>query len=375
MSCFETQGTTLHMSTNTRTQVPQEHTIIDTDVHLAIPPTDLQSYTESPYSKRLEPTPISTPLPRDGWDRSLFGKIPILEDLESVSTAERLNQALCKQFNIDYPIINTFALITRLPESDYAVALMRAYNDYLLDNFLDEYDHFRGLITITTQKPDQAAEEIDRLADEDQIVGIYIHSTGPNPPLGDPTYDIIYQSAQDHGLPVAYHGSVNGFMYEFPRQNQSLERFLATHVLAHSWSQMLTLTSLLVNGTPEKFPDLNFAFLEAGIGWVPYMMYRLNKECSIRRSEVPLLEKSPEEYIRDQFVFGTQPIGEPNRASDMQKVIELVGVDSIVFSTDYPHWDFDQPDGFDKFIKNTFDEEARERVLSTNAADIFGIDI
>ncbi|WP_256290923.1 amidohydrolase family protein [Halobellus inordinatus] len=362
-------------SADDKPAILEQETLVDTDVHLAIAPDELRPYIDDPYAKRLESTRITSPLPRDGWDRTLFGKIDQKEELENVSTAERLQESLCEEFYVDYPIINTFALITRLPESDFAVALMEAYNDLLLDQFLDEYDHFYGMATLTSQKPHRAAEEIERLADEDQIVGAYIHSTGPNPPLGDSAYDVIYRAAEKNDLPIAYHASVNGFMYEFPRQNQSLERFLSTHVLAHAWSQMLTLTSLLVNGTPQKFPDLDFLFLEAGLGWVPYMMYRLNKEVSIRRSEAPLLEKSPEEYIRDQFAFASQPIGEPNNPSDMSDLIDMIGTESLVFASDYPHWDFDHPEALDKHLRRHFEADERKQVLHQNAADLLNLNI
>src|SRR5699024_10688070 len=143
--------------------------------------------------------------------------------------------------------------------------------------------------------------------------GIFLETYGQQPPRGDPSHDAIYQAAADNGLHIAYHGAAaTGFKVDFPIQNQGAERFLAIHTLAHLWQQTLALTSLLVQGVPAKFPELNFIFLEAGISWVPYMMWRLNKEYSMRRSEAPLLEKSPEEYIRDQFYFASQPLGEPN---------------------------------------------------------------
>ena len=251
---------------------------------------------------------------------------------------------------------------------------MSAYNDLLLDQYLDEYDHFYGLSALATQDPAAAAEELDRLGDEEQIVGAYIATTGPNPPLGDPSYDVMYAAAEDNDLDIAYHGSGGAFMFEFPRQNQSFEKFIEVHTMAHTWSQMMTLQSIVINGTPVKFPGLNFTFLEAGLGWVPMMMFRLNKEYSIRRSEAPLLEKSPEEYIRE-FYFASQPLGEPNDPKQMGDIIDIIGADSLVFASDYPHWVFDLPDALDKHLRARFDDEGREKVMSGNAAEAFGIEL
>ncbi|WP_321113131.1 amidohydrolase family protein [Halorussus salinisoli] len=350
-------------------QTLEETTIVDTDIHLSVSPAEVAEYVDEPYRSHMSNTGYS-PLPSSGWDRNLRGKI----DHYTVESPEDVQSTLCEDFHIDYPILNATSKLPRLPQTDLAVNLMPAYNDLLIDKYLDEHDHFRGLASLATQEPDKAAEELDRLGDEKQIVGAYIATTGPNPPLGDPEYDIIYKAAQDNDLHIAYHGSGGAFMFEFPRQNQAFEKFIEVHTMAHTWSQMMTLSSLIVNGVPEKFPDVNFTFLEAGIGWIPMMMFRLNKEYSIRRSEAPLLTKSPEEYIRE-FYFASQPIGEANNPEHMQQLIEMVGADSLSFATDYPHWDFDHPDALDKHLREQFTKEEREKVLYKNAADAFGMDI
>lgn len=360
----------------TAEQSPLETTtVVDADVHLRLPPSKLKDYLDEPHRSRIsfEDTVVSA-VPKDGWDRTQGGKIDMKKSTEAAATAEKLNDSICEEFNVDYPVINSFARVTMFPEPEFAHELAQGFNDYILDRFLDEYDHFHGLATVATQEPNKAAEEIDRMGNEDQMVGVYLHSTGPNPPLGDPYYDPIYRAAEDNDLPIAYHGSANGFMFEFPRQNQGLRRYTAVHVLAHAWSQMLTLTSIVLNGTPVKFPNLDFVFLESGIGWVPYMMHRLNKDYKMRRSDSPLLEKPPEEYIRE-FYFGTQPIGEPINPHDMKKVIELVGADSLMFASDFPHWDFDHPDAMDKHLRSMFTAEEREQVLLDNPRKVFNLDI
>ena len=306
-----------------------------------------------------------------GWDRNLGGKIP--SDRQVKSPAD-IQETLCNEFGVDYPVLNATSWLPRLPESDLAVNLMQAYDDLLLDKFLDGNDHFHGLATIATQKPDKAAEELDRIGDEDQMIGAYICTTGPDKPLGDPRYDILYQAAEDNDLQIVFHGSGGGFMFEFPRQNQAFEKFFEVHTLAHPWSQMMTMTSLITHGTPEKFPDLNFIFLESGLSWVPYMMFRMNKEYSMRRSELPLLEKSPEEYIRD-FYFASQPVGEPNDPNHLRQILEIIGADSIMFATDYPHWDFDHPEAVETYLSQNFTTEEHSKVLSDNAIDAFNLAI
>jgi predicted TIM-barrel fold metal-dependent hydrolase len=359
------------MSETTQKSAIEETTIIDTDVHLntSIDRYDIAEYLDESES-RLFTNPDYSPFPSSGWDRTM-NKI----DYETIDGPEELEETLMGEFYVDHPILNSVSSLTRLPRHDVAIPAMRAVNDILIEEYLDANDDLYGLASIATQEPDKAAEELDRLGDEDQIVGVYVCSTGPREPLGDPFYDPIYQAAQDNDLAITFHGSAGAFMFDFPKQNQGFRQFLSVHTLAHPWSQMETVTSLIVQGTPEKFPDLDFAFLEAGIGWVPYLMFRLNGEYAKRRSEAPLLKKSPEEYIRDQFYFASQPVGEPNDPEMMQNTIANIGADSLLFATDYPHWDFDHPEAFDQHLRETFDPEDRERILGGNAADVFNISI
>ncbi|NHN48069.1 amidohydrolase [Halostella sp. JP-L12] len=357
------------MAQANNTSLLQRETIVDTDIHLTTPTDQIAQYADKPYADYLSAEDVQLKSP--GWDPTMGGKI----EERTLLTPEDIEEEVKGEIHIDYPIVNAFVNLSRLSQSETAVHLQRACNDLLLDQFLDDHD-FHGLATVATQKPDKAAEELDRIGDEDKIVGVFLTSTGPRPPLGDPEYDILYQAAEDNGLPIAYHGATNsGFDIEFPIHSQEFEKFVEAHVNAHLWSQTMTLTSTMVNGIPEKFPDLDLVFLEAGISWVPYMMFRLNKELSMRRSEAPLLEKQPEEYIRDSYYFATQPLGEPMDPEHMKTMIDMVGKDSLMFASDYPHWDFDHPTELNGYLRSLFSPEDRERVLSGNASEVFGIGI
>lgn len=278
-----------------------------------------------------------------------------------------------EEYRIDHPIVNTFEPLDKFSDRDVAVDLMRGYNNYLLDNVLDSNDDILGLAGIVLSKPEAAVEEIERLADEKQIVGAYVGNNGVNPPPGDPKYDAVYQALEDHGLPVVFHANADGFVYDFPVQNQGFSKYLECHALAHMWYQSKAVVSLITQGVPEKFPDLNIVILEAGLSWIPYVMFRLNREYAMRKQEAPLLQQSPEEYIRDSFYFASQPLGEPNNPDHFDSIINIIGSDSLLFASDYPHWDFDHPRAFDKHLRSQFTSEEREKILYKNPKEAFGL--
>ncbi|MDH2351673.1 amidohydrolase family protein [Bradyrhizobium sp. SSUT112] len=103
------------------------------------------------------------------------------------------------------------------------------------------------------------------------------------------------------------------------------------------------LASLVIEGVPERFPILKFVFIEGGFGWIPSAVWRMDQHFERFRSEVSHLKRKPSEYVREHFWFTTQPIDEPDEARHLRSLIEWVGVDRLLFSSDYPHWERSYP--------------------------------
>ena len=96
----------------------------------------------------------------------------------------------------------------------------------------------------------------------------------------------------------------------------------------------------------------------------------MDKHWARLRSEVPHLKRPPSEYVREQVWFTTQPMEEPARASQLIDLFDRIGWDRILFSTDYPHWDFDDPR---YAFKAPLSEAQRDQLLYQNAQAFYGI--
>jgi hypothetical protein len=130
----------------------------------------------------------------------------------------------------------------------------------------------------------------------------------------------------------------------------------------------------LFNGVPESYPSLDFVFLEAGIGYVPYMTWRLDDHYLEAPDQVPGLRRLPSSYIEDQFYFTTQPLGHTaNDPSHIAKAIEMAGPESIMYSADLPHADFDPPSELFDRINSHFDSDTVRGIMGETAVDIFGL--
>ena len=111
------------------------------------------------------------------------------------------------------------------------------------------------------------------------MVGAFLPSaTVMNKALGHPDFHPIFRAAEELGVPLGIHGAPSrgfGFDY-FEDQGQ-------VHALEHPFPLMIQFTSIVCDGVLEKFPKLKIAFLEAGCGWLPYMMDRLDHDVLDRR--------------------------------------------------------------------------------------------
>jgi len=183
---------------------------------------DMLDHLEDPYRREVEyylqPDRSSYDglYPTDNYNRDISGKLPT-ELMQVTDPQEDIDDVLSREFHVDYPIVNMLPELNMVRQTDKAVALNRAANNVLIERFLDGQENFREAASVVPHDPQASAEEVDRVAQEDQICGVFFNSSGVKTPLGDPKYDPIYRAAEDNGLPVVYHGAAApGLALDFP---------------------------------------------------------------------------------------------------------------------------------------------------------------
>lgn len=255
-----------------------------------------------------------------------------------------------------------------------AVAYANAYNSWVQDNWLDESDRLLASILVPNQVPERAVEEIDRLADEKQIVAVQLPAAGLIPPAGHRMYYPIYEIAQEHQLPILMHTHDGQSAHTFPVQRMWAETFTESHAFSFPAESMWHLISLVCNGVPERFPNLGWVMQEPGFEWVPWMMWRLDDHYLQNSFDLPMLTKYPSEYIRDQFYFTTQPLGHTENRHHQGMMFELAGgSDTVIFSSDHPHPDFDPPSEVFDPIRTRLDEDEIRGVMGETAMELFNL--
>src|SRR4029077_21017618 len=132
------------------------------------------------------------------------------------------------------------------------------------DEWLGEDNGLEGGILAPHHDPIAAAAEIRRYAEHPDRSAVYLPPSCVEPLYGDRRYDPMYDAAQETGLPVVLHSALN-IHPAFPFNLHGYETSFAAHALAHPFSMMANLASIMETGVPVRFPTLKFAFTEGGI--------------------------------------------------------------------------------------------------------------
>ena len=252
-------------------------------------------------------------------------------------------------------------------EHGIEVAVANAYIDYMIDNYLGKYPEILTCIYAPASRPNEAEEIIERAGSEKGVVGVFVTPNGPGPLAGDESWDPIYRAAQRKGLPVIFHSSP-GKLPPFDK----FKSFLGRHALGFPWFLIIHITSLVTEGVPERFPKLKFGFIEGGVSWIPWVMYRLDDEYRKRRSEAPLLTKMPSEYMKE-FYYTSQPLERPTNIRDLEWIFKAFDAENhLMYASDYPHWDFDTPSAI--YDLPFLSRQAKEKILGSNATQLFKMD-
>lgn len=361
--------------TDRERRILQDYRVIDADVHVHESPEALAPYCAMPWRKALENL-IGVPeryldIPGFSPGTGYEPKFPGSTKMRMVLTAEQMREEL-EQIGIETGILfpDHLLKIAVLPNPEWATAVGLAYNEWLMDKWVNRDKHLKAAILAIPQNPEASAREIERWGKEPGVCCVYLPAAGVSPLWGHRMYDPIYQAAQDADLPVVLH-SVEMIHPVFPFNLNCFESGLARHAIAHSMAMAANMISMIETALPVRFPKLDVCFMEGGFAWVPFVMQRLDKEYLERRRDLPLLTDRPSRYIKKWYI-GTQPISEPEEPWELEATIKLYGgEDTTVFASDWPHHDFDHPR---ELLRAQMSEELKRKIFHDNAARLFRLD-
>lgn len=232
--------------------------------------------------------------------------------------------------------------IGAFPDPEVSAVVASAHNDWMCEQWLQVDERFRGALVVPPQHPEAAVREIERHANTPGICAIFmpLHSIL----MGERHYYPIYEAAQRHALPVVVHPSGTESVFAgAPRMAGIPTYYMEWHAGLGQVHQS-NLISMLCHGVFERFPELRLVVSEGGFFWAAEMMWKLDRYWQGMRDDVPWLKLKPSDYVRRNVRFTTQPLPEPPHREQLAAVLDLVQAEeTLIYSSDYPHWDFDEP--------------------------------
>ena len=354
--------------------------IVDCDVHANEPPEALAPYIDMPWRRSLE-------LLGRGPQRYLDipGYAPVLNidppfpdrglGARTVTSARQMRDDL-DEMSIDIGILFPDNLLKQSPCSR-TWTTRRLWAGPITPGWptpgsaAKQASTAPSLATCPRQDPRGSAEQIRAYGADDRFVAVYLPVAGLRPLWGDRVYDPIFEAAAEMGLPVMLH-SVGIIHPNFPFNLDHVESRLVRHPINHEFALMANLFTMISTGVPVRYPDLEIVFTEGGVSWVPFVMWRMDKEYAELPTAAPFLERPPSDYIRKMY-FCTQPVEEPDRPQDLRTMIDLFdGRDQVIFASDWPHHDFDHPR---KVLNMPFDAELKRNIMGETARRLFKLPV
>ena len=273
-----------------------------------------------------------------------------------------------------FPSRGLYAHAKIYDDDGLAAAISRAYNNWLAEFCAYAPDRMYGAGLIPAQDVYASVQEVRRMKEELGFKAIFLR---PNPVQGRnwhrPVYDPLWAECEKQGVVVGFHEGWPCDLPEAVAERFDIEQddhWLTQHVACHPVEMMYASLSMITGGVLERFPELKVAFLEANCSWVPYWLWRMDEHYEHRerqlRDKLPLL---PSEYFKRQCwasIEADESLG--------KHVIEWMGDENIVFSTDYPHEDSPYPKAVETFMSQPFPAPSKKRILWDNSARLYGME-
>jgi uncharacterized protein len=343
--------------------------VIDCDIHNAVPSAEalfpyLSDHWRDYITHSAFKGPVDTAYPPKAPTSALPGSQPP-EGGPPGSSLALVREQVLDRFNVETGILTCAYAADSIHNPDLAAAMAAAVNDWQVAEWLEQEPRLRASLVVPSLYPALAAREIDRLGGHPGVVQVLlpVHSREL---YGTRHYLPLLEAAARHDLVVGLH--FGGAPGNPPTPSGWPSYYIESYVGMAQIFQSQVL-NLIVEGAFDRFPTLRVALIEAGVTWLPGMMWRWDKEWKGLRREVPWNKRLPSEYIRQHMRVTLQPTDGPPDAATLLQVIEQMGSDRLVmFSTDYPHWHVDTPEAA---LPGGLPDALARRILSENAREFY----
>jgi predicted TIM-barrel fold metal-dependent hydrolase len=229
--------------------------------------------------------------------------------------------------------------VGKINNRGWAVALTRAYNDWLYERYLSKSSRLNAVGLVPLQEPEAAIQELERIVTQLGLAGAMLPANGLNAHLGSKEYWPIYAEANRLGCCLAVHGGCHdGFGFD------DMNVYAPVHALGHPFGLMISFAGILFNRVFDRYPNLRMGFLEGGVGWFGACIERFDRSAETHTQVDPQDEmlvvrdgEKVSDYVLDLVRAGRLFVGCEGDEATLVSMIRLVGAGAFMYSSDFPH--------------------------------------
>jgi len=265
-------------------------------------------------------------------------------------------------------IFGILGAATRLNDPVAANEMFRIYNDWLVDFCRHDPGRFIGLACLPYGDIDAAVKEIHRVA-KLGLRGVELSCSWDMEPMWHPVWEPLWKAIHEVELPLHFHTFPALPPGVLDKQSGRTRRAAFFTVVSGFQMNLVNILAAVIGAAVlERYPNVRISFGESGIGWIPYALDRMDFEWEDRFRDLGLTMK-PSDYWRRQCkgTFQFDRIG--------GKLIEEMGVESLMWGSDYPHADGVWPES-SKYIEEQFGHlpaEVTHKITCENAGKFYGL--
>lgn len=271
---------------------------------------------------------------------------------------------------------------TRINDAEAAVEMIRVYNEWLAGFCETHPDRYAGLACVPSRPIEAAVDEVARVVKRGGVRGLDVANTFDMPPLYDPYWNPLWEAIEDAGLPLHFHtvgtripdpirktlwGGPTGEKLEAPMEWRVARAGFAVHITSFQIFMSTVLMGMIYGGVLERHPRITMVLGEGGIGWIPYILDRMDLEWEDQFGDLGLRLR-PSEYWRRQCkaTFQSDKVG--------MKLLDELGVENVMWASDFPHPDGIWPDSAEYVARELgpLPADVRRRIVCENAGKLYG---
>jgi len=247
------------------------------------------------------------------------------------------------------------------------MAMYRAYHRWMADYCGAFPTRLGGVILAGSRDVAGSLVEMRRWSGARWAWGVMVYAPA-GMPLDHPGLEPLYAAAAELDLAVVLHTFTVMPPYA-PGGLDTWDNLWLQRSAAHPWCGMRNMAALIGSGVMDRYPSLRVATLEAGHGWLPFWIARLDEHAETIKAALPALKCRPSEYVTSGRYF--QSIEIPEGAALTNAVSDLLGDDVLMYASDYPHGESHFPESAGIVLDWKLPETRKRKLLWRNAARLY----